>query len=905
MPSGHRVNRYTTITTLQNENKSEAVVNNGFKLKYLKINNLVNQTNYGACFSLLANNIPKRNMTENVLSILKCLRLRILFFNKIQKYNLEIFKNKINSHLKLNVTKKLENSNFMRNTIVYKPIDYVTDGVIGFRKKLKSDLLHNSVINYFNDRNKNELTNKSHVRWTKEAMKQSYQIDKDGDVRSRSEKQRFIPLFTDNKNRTKRSISTNGRSLIQPLRSKNNDDSSDEKWLPVQLSSNSKEEINLEENSDNLITEDLVSNFVSNSLPDLQNGAESQLIKINSKPLEHYHIVKPTDSAESLDELILEHTQKPDHEHKPWASKPYPSVILVHDVPDKYLPKPPPNYHTHSSHDEYLYPTSEPERYPHPTYQYPRPPPSPEPPPKPFYHYPSSEPSPEPTRPVYHYPSSEPSPEPQKKPFYHYPSSEPSPEPPFPKPTYHYPSPETSPDPSRPIYHYPSAEPPLRPAYHYPSPEPSPEPTRPIYHYPSAEPPSRPAHYYPSSEPSPEPSRPIYHYPSAEPPSRPVNHYPSPPSIKPQSTPIYHFKPTSKPIYHYPRPEPEPEPESDPEPFYPDPEPEPEFHPDTSPEPSPETFDDQQDFPPASSPPGNTPQPPFIIIASPQPVSSSPLNPITITSGRPPPSIVIFSDTITPVSDIPPASDTPINPIAQPPLADEPVPPAEAPPVSPAGSPPVFPGVPSFPPIGPPPVLFNPTTVGSLIGSGGGSGGQEGSGSNGCPTSQDFNSQLITNSAQNKECTDMTINLNDNGGDTSSAGGNVQYDDVPDTSTVVTPTKKPKPSDSMSILEYVSSFFASLTLFNPISISFWSMLFAPVSILLASGLGVAALVLPWAFPRFWFGRNSRSRRKLSRWHREIDLDDFTPRILEPALQFERKLKLGFDFEWFLRQLDNL
>lgn len=549
------------------------------------------------------------------------------------------------------------------------------------------------------------------------------------------------------------------------------EDEEDSEWLPVPLAPPEADESS--DTKTNIITEDLVQSFVSNTLPDLKQPQQSTgtLVQILSPLLSK----QPSDSKwESAphDGLVISYTPEP-NQHKPTMWKKRPTVILVQDTPEEFLPKPPSHHSHESTRPESHFPPSSPQPFPRPTYHYPRP--SPEPPPKPIYHYPSAEPSPEPE---YQYISS------TYKPASH------------------------------PVHHYPVSEP------HYPY-------TSVIIHT------STSIHPEPQPEPSPDPS-------------------------------------WSAPLADYP--------ESDLE----------------DPQPGPEIIvgsDDSVSAPPPEPPlandvtqqPSRPTPPPIFIFASPiSPASSpgSPLNPVTISSGRPPPSIVILSSP----EDVPAAS---------PPLAD-PVAPAVAAGGAGGGGGliPIFPIIPPIAPIVPVPVV--PGLLGGSGGLGGGS-GLAGGGNSNCPSVQVFNVQSISNSVENKDC---IINLNSPvhnsiGDDQIEApSDDIMYDDIPDSSTVATTTKKPS-SGSMTMLEFLQDIISSMTFFNPITMSFWSFLFAPMSILLASGVGVAALVLPWVFPSYWFGRRSSSSK------RRFNYENSPYKFNQATLRFERSVKSGMDFNDFL------
>jgi hypothetical protein len=73
-------------------------------------------------------------------------------------------------------------------------------------------------------------------------------------------------------------------------------------------------------------------------------------------------------------------------------------------------------------------------------------------------------------------------------------------------------------------------------------------------------------------------------------------------------------------------------------------------------------------------------------------------------------------------------------------------------------------------------------------------------------------------------------------------------------SELITTSSSPDSSDSISFLDSITSLLSSINFIGPLMITFWSMLFPPMSIILTSGLGVISFLFPWILPRLWFGR---------------------------------------------------
>lgn len=73
-------------------------------------------------------------------------------------------------------------------------------------------------------------------------------------------------------------------------------------------------------------------------------------------------------------------------------------------------------------------------------------------------------------------------------------------------------------------------------------------------------------------------------------------------------------------------------------------------------------------------------------------------------------------------------------------------------------------------------------------------------------------------------------------------------------SELITTTTSSTSSGSSFFLDGLITLFTSLNFFAPLALTFWSMLFPPMSIILASGLGVVSLLFPWLLPRIFLGR---------------------------------------------------
>jgi len=71
---------------------------------------------------------------------------------------------------------------------------------------------------------------------------------------------------------------------------------------------------------------------------------------------------------------------------------------------------------------------------------------------------------------------------------------------------------------------------------------------------------------------------------------------------------------------------------------------------------------------------------------------------------------------------------------------------------------------------------------------------------------------------------------------------------------ITTTTSSASSGSSWFFLDGLITLFTSLNFFAPLALTFWSMLFPPMSVILASGLGVVSLLFPWLLPRIFLGR---------------------------------------------------
>uniref|UniRef100_A0A8D9EUN1 Uncharacterized protein n=1 Tax=Cacopsylla melanoneura TaxID=428564 RepID=A0A8D9EUN1_9HEMI len=447
--------------------------------------------------------------------------------------------------------------------------------------------------------------------------------------------------------------------------------------------------------------------------------------------------------------------------------------------------------------------------------------------------------------------------------------------PPDPWPEYH--TPQTSPWQE---YHNPKPE--SWQETHNVSPDPWPE-----THNPS------PELWQENNSPQPEPPSLVFHSeityfpPDPEPEPKPPSPEPSPeyayiPITRPQTTP----EPVPEHNYHYPPYRPTPSSETNSQSQRPD-----------QSKPVNPVYDDPVFVEP------NTPI--FITPVSITNIQNNPLNPIVATNGQPPPSIVVLED-LSVANDAPPAGaglDATIG-------------------TTMTGS-----------------VTLGDPGVGSAAGAGGGggagaaaaaaaaggagaaggaaaaaaaassaavatgiTGGVVGSAAAGSAAMCN-NIQLNSFNRQGIQCPPVNINvlssgnvppdgaLDDDPGPPAQAPSNTPMDDPDDGGVIL---------GSFSLFEYLSSLFGAINVLNPVGFAFWALMFAPLSILVTSGLGAMAFFFPWLFPRLWLGgRSLRTRRS---FQNETDLLFFLNNRMNYDLDYLEKLLLTMESN---RQIANL
>lgn len=84
------------------------------------------------------------------------------------------------------------------------------------------------------------------------------------------------------------------------------------------------------------------------------------------------------------------------------------------------------------------------------------------------------------------------------------------------------------------------------------------------------------------------------------------------------------------------------------------------------------------------------------------------------------------------------------------------------------------------------------------------------------------------------------------------------------TTTTTTTTKKPpkRPSQSDGLGSYFESLINSTSILNPLTLGFWKLVFTPLVLLLAGGLGFGFLFFPWIIPSLFWRSNSNYWRRL-------------------------------------------
>lgn len=78
---------------------------------------------------------------------------------------------------------------------------------------------------------------------------------------------------------------------------------------------------------------------------------------------------------------------------------------------------------------------------------------------------------------------------------------------------------------------------------------------------------------------------------------------------------------------------------------------------------------------------------------------------------------------------------------------------------------------------------------------------------------------------------------------------------------------------SSGFIQFVDDLLYLFTSFNfigPLMITFWSIIFPPMSIILTSGLGVISFLFPWILPRIWFGRQLTHAFNINQFDHRFD-----------------------------------
>jgi len=86
-------------------------------------------------------------------------------------------------------------------------------------------------------------------------------------------------------------------------------------------------------------------------------------------------------------------------------------------------------------------------------------------------------------------------------------------------------------------------------------------------------------------------------------------------------------------------------------------------------------------------------------------------------------------------------------------------------------------------------------------------------------------------------------------------------------------TTSTSPSTSSGFIQFLDDLIYLFTSFNfigPLMITFWSIIFPPMSIILTSGLGVISFLFPWILPRIWFGRQLMNTFNINQFDQRFD-----------------------------------
>lgn len=402
-----------------------------------------------------------------------------------------------------------------------------------------------------------------------------------------------------------------------------------------------------------------------------------------------------------------------------------------------------------------------------------------------------------------------------------------------------------------------------------------------------------------------------YHSTSTKPWSEQETSKPELPSVVVHSE-ITYFPPVPHPEHDVPSPEPHPEysytpipqPETSPEPtpqhnyqhvpYRPEPSPEIEhYHPHEQTKPSKPVYNDPVFVEP------NTPI--FITPVSITNIQNNPLNPIVATNGEPPPSIVVLED-LSVTNDSPAGSGlngsmgTTLTGSVT--LAD---PGAGAGAGAAAGSSGgAGPAVAAAAAAG---AAGSAAAAASSAVATGITGGVVGSAASGS-TAICNNIEVNTFNRQGIQCPPVNINV--------LSSGDIPPDEVDDDSSppaqappatqVDTPEDGGIIVESFSLFEYLSSMFGAINVLNPVGFAFWALMFAPLSILVTSGLGAVAFFFPWLFPRLWLGRSFRNRRSLQN---ETDLLFYMNKRLDYDLDYLENLLLTMESKSHKFNFNNL